>query len=562
MKIPASPLQLEWIEAKFKSMQAETKYASLQEQQRQQQPSEVFDLAVLRRANEDVRIFQRQCAQLETSMAAGLKKSLLEMWDPFVVARQCALLGTQVLCADVPTTDSGSSTETYRSFRMTFRRWAASSPETASTLGDFHDFLTRACIAMVLGRPTSQTISLLLTVAHHALHSFRDFNTVASIACALQSAPVQGLSSCTQGSSPLLQINSRDQSAIQALGTLLSPTNDYHAYWDEYEHQLLLARSTLPSKQFSKTSSSNTNPWIVETPRSLSGPPCYAVPYVTPMLERLRWIRDEYHSGNTTVEFEKGLSTAGLQHFEDLLLRADYSFDLSSLSTEQDGSALSTKQSGPRAPSKEACLDIRNDITIDKEFCHFLLTRVYFSRRQLIDWSRSLAPSTGNSQGQAEGWDVDSEPEEVESTATTEDPPARIAATESAALSNFPSPIAPGNPSPTSPENQDFSDLYDDILGAAQYDFRTRMMCLICVDRPCYCKMTTQRRSSCGYCIGIDGEIFMSLRSLPVCESTNSKPNHTVYLSSATFSEIESRATIKHGRSREVYIVAKFNLRT
>ncbi|KAF7731660.1 hypothetical protein EC973_008830 [Apophysomyces ossiformis] len=382
-------------------------------------------LFTLRRLNEDVRIERNRIDKL-TGQMHSVQSATAFHWDPDVLARQIAMVDCQ-LYANV----------------VLQKRWLCQQDKKQTKLVhllDFHRYLTHSFAHQLIywaeltkGRPPIEKViplvhpkdnlvSHLVRVAYLLLHAYRDFSGLSAIMKALMLPEVRRLRR-------LWQLPSRIREMYRELTAIVSSANSYAGY-----HEALRNKVSL----FARTATD---------PRHGSVESTIAIPWIQPHLAAIQSIITAYTAGDhdeinpTTAEnLDVLLSAPGARKLAvaisilELCQRNSTTESIDLLEDELNLTDSSIRRASMMKPlhidglrsSIVPIPDLNRLAPGDLLAHHWLVSRVYLRKDQLVEESIEVEPLMPNERLSA---DDDDEQEEdklmAEETPTLVDMPIR-----------------------------------------------------------------------------------------------------------------------------------------
>lgn len=325
----------------------------------------------LRHLYENERIEKTRLEALEEQIQSVQSVTSFK-WDADTIARQIAIINCQLyrqikLDNNLAFSDPGESLLLYFT---DFQRYLTSS-FTHQLI--YWSEISRASDGKDIDPPIQHRDSLishLVKVAYLLLHAYRDFSGCIAIMKALSSSEVRRIRRLWT------QCPSRSKDLYKELVLLLSPANEYRSY-----------RNTLVQKLNSFSSD----------PRSKDGM-MIAIPWSLPHLNQIHHIAREYTAGGQDLVLDdkrqRLLSAPGAKKLEEVMAVLRECQSNSSSEWEDLGTtsmvktiALSGIRKGIDPP-----IDILKMAPGNLGVHHWLVSRVYLTKQQLIDESMEVEP--------------------------------------------------------------------------------------------------------------------------------------------------------------------------
>ncbi|KAG0167633.1 hypothetical protein DFQ28_005929 [Apophysomyces sp. BC1034] len=352
-------------------------------------------LSTLRRLVEDVRVERSRIDKL-TGQMYSVHAATAFHWDPDVLARQIAVVDCQL----------------YANVALQ-KRWLCQQDKKQTNLGhllDFHRYLTHSFAHQLIywaeltkGRPPVQKViplvhpkdnlvSHLVRVAYLLLHAYRDFSGLAAVMKALMLPEVRRLRK-------LWQLPSRIKEMHRELICIVSSTNNYEAYHESLRNKIGLFARTGSEKQHGSASA------------------MIAVPWIQPHLLAIQSIVTAYTAGDhdeishsIVDNIDIVLSAPGARKLAiivSILELCQHSSTTESADLLEDELGLTNTSNRRVSTMKPLHIDgLRSSIVPipdlnrlapgDLLAHHWLVSRVYLKRDQLIDESIEVEPLMAN----------------------------------------------------------------------------------------------------------------------------------------------------------------------
>jgi RasGEF domain len=314
-------------------------------------------------------------------------------WDADIIAKQIAIINSQ-LYSHI-TLDNNLAFSDPRGTHLLY-------------FTDFHRYLTssfthqliywseiyRSSDGKVVDPPVQHRDSLIshvVKVAYLLLHVYRDFSGCFAIMKALSSSEVRRIRRLWT------QCPSRSKDLYKELIVLLSPTNNYQSYQDMLVKKLSMISSDLRSKQGMMV----------------------AVPWFFPHLNQIRHIAQEYTAGGqdnkSDDKRQRLLSAPGAQKLNEVMaiLRKCQSNSSSDWEDFEPKSTVKSVTLQGLRKSIDPPMDLLKLAPGNLGVYHWLVSRVYLTKQQLIDESMGVEPLTPGEELICENIEVNEETYDV-----------------------------------------------------------------------------------------------------------------------------------------------------
>ncbi|CAG8523415.1 11364_t:CDS:2 [Ambispora gerdemannii] len=328
----------------------------------------------IRRLNNEVRIQRSKLDQVNVQIQTISTATLL-YWETEAVAKQLTIIECQLFGKvddfkkDLTTKDRKNSNA---QACLDFHRYLTNS-FTHQFIIYADSIRTSANSHKISQQSKDNLIANGIKIAYILLHVYRNFNSFAAIVKALNSPEVRRIRRLW------VNLASRTHQKFKELASYVNPSNDYKAYRDILNQKIELFR---------------------DTPVADAGP-MIAIPWMQTHYEEVKNVTQAYTTGNHAGDSSDILSAPGARKLEKIfsLLEQCRSNTISS-DDEEWGTTRKSTNNAPRNKDPIVLdgnkivppLDISRMGLGDFGIHHWLVSRVYLTKQQLVDESIEIEP--------------------------------------------------------------------------------------------------------------------------------------------------------------------------